>query len=103
MECATDISLKQILYDHDVHAWPQIQVAFQVRHLVEHSDGKVDKQFVANVKHTWRNSTWGQCGPSVTIGQKIGVNEQDVTATYEVMVEATTLLTQRLVQWASES
>jgi hypothetical protein len=79
--------------------WSQIRVAFEVRHLVEHRDGKVDADFRKHVDQFWANSTWGKRDPAVASVGKIVVEEQDVVDTYGAMCNATQRLTDALVQW----
>jgi hypothetical protein len=82
---------------HD-RAWPQIKTAFEIRHLIEHRDGKVDAAFRRKVQGVWRSSTW-----SLTQLQDLNVvevTERDMAATYEAMQSATRAITDNLVNWS---
>jgi hypothetical protein len=95
LECATGIKLQALLGKVNANHWPQIRVAFQVRHLVEHRDGKVDSRFrnAVGVK-LWVASSWGR-QPLEDL-QKVRVEPTDVAATYEAMIAATELLADQL-------
>jgi hypothetical protein len=99
---ATQIRLRDVLYAKDFHYWPQIYTAFQARHLVEHRDGKVDGRFRESVEQVWPNSSWGR-----RLGleglEKVVVEEEDVIATHDAMLNAAELLTNKALQWSSHT
>jgi hypothetical protein len=105
LEKATDINLPDVLNGKDFRCWPQIYTAFEVRHLVEHNDGKVDKKFRAkfrgNLAGLWQRSTWGKREPSLERLEKVVVEEEDVIETYTAMLNATSLLTEEVLRWSS--
>ena len=82
---ATHIELPKDLPAYDFSQWSQIQVAFAVRHLIEHRDGKVDTRFRENVQKFWDNSSWGKRGRLPDTLEKITVEEADVVHTYDAM------------------
>ncbi len=82
--------------------WSQICVAFEVRHLVEHLDGRVDAKFLRKVQKFWENSIWGKRSPSLDRLKRITVEEGDIESTYRAMREAASLLTDALVQWDTD-
>jgi len=81
--------------------WPQIFIAFEVRHLVEHRDGKVDHKFRRKVDPFWPQSSWGK-RLRIDRLRKVDVQEEDVVETCSAMCEASNLITAELVRWSSE-
>lgn len=69
-----------------VRTRPQIAVAFQVRHLVEHENGRVDERFQAAVKHEWKHTTWRS--RALTQGERVLVLDEDIRETADCMVRA---------------
>jgi hypothetical protein len=98
---ATDIRVPKDLPAFDFRKWSQIQVAFEVRHLIEHRDGRIDSEFRTHVRHFWPNSSWGRRGRLPSAPERITVDEADVVSTYEAMREAVRLVTDALVLWDS--
>jgi len=96
----TQIQLYEVLNAKDFHYWPQIYTAFEARHLVEHRDGKVDGRFRAAVARFWPTSSWGK-RLSLEGLEKVVVEEEDVIATYEAMLNATELLANEVLRWSS--
>jgi hypothetical protein len=99
---ATGIELPNALPSFDFSQWSQIQLAFEVRHLIEHRDGRVDPAFLVHVQNFWSNSSWGKRGGLPGTSERITVEEPDVGCTYEAMRQAARLLTDVLVQWDSK-
>lgn len=97
LQNVTDINAPKVLNQHDFRLWPQLQVAFEVRHLVEHRDGKVDTRFQDKVRRLWSNSSWKDRDPKTL--SKITVEATDVEVTHSAMVQATRLLTAELCSW----
>lgn len=93
----TGIDLRKLLNKQEFTLWPQIQVAFEVRHLVEHRDGRVDKEFRSKVRKVWSNSTWSRI--DLERVNKIIVEDRDVDRTHEAMVTACRTLTGGLLSW----
>src|SRR5262249_12339645 len=79
---STGIDLPAVLNRKHFHCWPQIRVAFEVRHSIEHRDGKIDRMFRNNVASVWSNSSWGQ-RQAIDQLEKVGVDAQDVAVTYD--------------------
>jgi hypothetical protein len=100
LQKATRIRLSNLLNAKNFHYWPQILTTFEVRHLVEHRDGKVDNQFRRSVDSCWSRSTWGK-RLSLEGLAKIEVEEEDVIETYTAMLDATDLLTNEVLRWSS--
>ena len=100
LERATHIRLPDVLNREDVRYWPQICTAFEVRHLVEHRDGKVDQQFRTNLLEFWTHSSWGR-RESLERLEKVVVEEEDVKETYTAMFKATGLITEEVLRWGS--
>jgi hypothetical protein len=98
---ATGIELPKGLTAYAFSQWSQIKVAFEVRHLIEHRDGRVDSDFQAHVQKFWSNSSWGKRGRLPDMLERITVEEADVGNTYDAMREAARLLTDALVHWDS--
>lgn len=97
---AANIQLRDVLNHKDYRSWPQIYTAFEVRHLVEHRDGKVDNGFRERLRAVWSNSSWG-VRESLQHLKKIAVEEEDVIQTYTAMLEATGLFTEAVLRWSS--
>jgi hypothetical protein len=85
----TGKSLPEELNTHTPKLWDQINTAFEVRHLVEHCDGKVDQKFIGKVQ--WKQSSW--CDFPVRDQAKIEVRRKDFEKTCEAMVQAAKLIT----------
>lgn len=104
VEQATGISVPKDLIrtDFEYSQWSQIRVAFEVRHLIEHRDGKVDCKFREHVEGFWDKSTWGKRDVEVTNLQKVTVEEEDVVSTHSAMCKASRVLTDALVEWNSK-
>jgi hypothetical protein len=98
LEKTTRIHLPDVLNRKDIHYWPQICTAFEVRHLVEHRDGRVDRQFRTNLVPFWGQSSWGRRS-SLERLEKVPVEEEDVKVTYATMFEATGLLSAEVLRW----
>jgi hypothetical protein len=69
--------------------WSQIETAFEVRHLVEHSNGKINHRFITGVP--WRQSSWS--GFDVRDQEQIEVRREDFAATQAAMVKAARIIT----------
>ncbi|HXM94203.1 MAG TPA: hypothetical protein VOA64_08120 [Candidatus Dormibacteraeota bacterium] len=96
----TNIHCKEVL---SKSYWPQIFTAFQVRHLVEHCDGKVDKTFRMKVDKFWRDSSWGRRqSQSLSELKKVVTEKEDVDETYAAMWESTELLSKEVLKWSSD-
>jgi hypothetical protein len=93
---STGIRLPDLLYRTNLRYWPQIHVAFEIRHLVEHRDGTVDPTFRKSVAQLWDTSSWGHREQLDGL-RKIRVEGEDVNATYEAMAHGAALLTQELL------
>lgn len=101
LQNATDINAPKVLNQHDFQLWPQLLVAFEVRHLLEHRDGKVDKKFQAKVGGLWSNSSWKD--RHLETMTKVTLEAKDVEITHEAMVQASRLLTAELCSWSLRS
>jgi hypothetical protein len=104
LDLITGVSLRDVLnHRHDRAGWAQIAVAFEVRHLIEHRDGKVDGRFrnSKTVQENWPHSSWKRV--SVSELDKVPVEHQDVVATYEAMMRATDVFTRSLLDWCVSS
>jgi hypothetical protein len=77
------ISLSGILGEK---TWPQIYCAFELRHLIEHRNGKVDARFRKRVIPHWRNSSWRDI--PLNIGSAIEIRQDDFERTFESMLKA---------------
>jgi len=98
----TEITLPNDLKDYEPSEWGQVQVAFQVRHLIEHLDGKVDDGFRRRVREFWKESSWGKTHHELDTLVKVTVNEIDVACTYNAMRQAAHSLTDALILWDSK-
>lgn len=83
---STGLSLSTILNRSDPSYWPQIHSAFAVRHLVEHTNGRVDTRFHDEIYPgpLWKRSSWGQ--GKVDIGDEIVIRGIDFEATLGAML-----------------
>lgn len=95
----TRIRLSDVLKRKNSHCWPQIYTAFEVRHLVEHRDGRVDKAFRTKLAKKWDQSSWGR-RDSLEQLKKVPVEAEDVIETCTAMLEATGLLTAEVLRWS---
>jgi hypothetical protein len=95
----TDIDLSENLPEYDFSRWSQVCVAFQVRHLIEHSDGKADSRFRNEVKKFWEHSTWGKRHPELDKVDRLRVDAADVWSSYAAMRDAARLLANALLKW----
>jgi hypothetical protein len=98
---ATSIKLPKGLPGYHFSQWSQLQLAFEVRHLIEHRDGRVDSDFRLHVGQFWEHSSWGRRGPLPNVAERITIQESDVDCTYEAMRQTARLLTEALVLWDS--
>lgn len=102
LKVATGIKLPKDLPNYDFALWSQIQVAFQVRHIIEHRDGKIDGDFLANVRTFWGHSSWSERNAPITARDRITVEESDVTCTHKAMHKAVSILTNLLAKASSD-
>ncbi len=80
--------------------WPQIRSAFQVRHALEHNNGRIDSVFLDKVKPgLWRNSSWGRRGEPLETGGKPDVCGPDVQDTQAAMLQAVPVLASVMSDW----
>jgi hypothetical protein len=98
----TGIELSENLPGYDFTRWSQVSVAFQVRHLVEHLDGKADPKFRREVQKYWCHSTWCKRHPDLEDLDRIRVELVDVDYTYTAMRDAARLLTHALLKWDAD-
>jgi hypothetical protein len=96
---ATRIQLSDVLNRKNVHNWPQIYTAFEVRHLVEHRDGRADNEFRTKLAQVWVQSSWGRRQRLERL-KKVPVEKEDVVETYTAMLDATELLTAEVLRWS---
>lgn len=82
-----------------IAGWSQVEVAFAVRHLVEHRNGRVDERFRRSVEHAWADSTWGRRSPEFP--RRVEVLREDFDTTYEVMSDASLLVIEKAIEAAS--
>lgn len=102
LEQATHIDLPHVLNRKNIRYWPQIYAAFEVRHLVEHRDGWVDREFVAKLGSMWVQSSWGRRDRLDRL-KTVPVEEEDVVETYTAMFEARGLLTTEVLRWGGQT
>jgi len=93
---STGIDIQHAVASADARAWSQIHSAFEVRHLIEHTNGKVDREFWNTVvtQPLWRNSSWG--GQKIDLGTKVEIRDQDFDQTFAAMVAATDIIAEQL-------
>ena len=80
---------------------PRSFLAFQVRHLIEHRNGRIDPQFRAIGQSLWKNSSWGQRITDLPARKKITVIESDLRETASAMGAALEALQAPCVALAS--
>jgi hypothetical protein len=66
LKLATGIDLRGIVANHNLAHWSQIQVGFEVRHLIEHCDGKIDTDFRKAVEGFWATQPGAVVLPCLT-------------------------------------
>jgi hypothetical protein len=86
---ATDKSLPVELDTRTAGLWNQIDTAFEVRHLVEHCNGRVNQKFINKVQ--WRQSSWRDF--AVSDQAQIEVRRKDFEETCAAMVGAAKIIT----------
>jgi hypothetical protein len=86
-------SLSNALNGHDPALWAQIHSAFEVRHLIEHRNGRVDQRFIDEVaSHAlWRKSSWSDL--PLANQAPVEVRAGDFDATCAAMVRAAEIIT----------
>jgi hypothetical protein len=70
--------------------------------LVVHRDGKVDGRFREAIREVWSDSSWGRRVGLERL-EKVVVEEEDVIATHDAMLNATELLTNDVLLWSSHT
>lgn len=90
--------LPQILNDHNYLIWPQLSVAFQVRHLIEHRNGHIDDSFRAHSSKLWVASSWGRRLGDLRLHAKVNVTKDDLQATADLMLDALSALEPRCLE-----
>lgn len=78
-----DLKLEVVVGDPH---YSQVRVAFEIRHKFEHTNGKVDKRFVDEVKNIMGKTSWKDDAERLsTVGSKIEIRYGDVERTSESM------------------
>jgi len=100
LERTTNIRIQSLLDAADLGHWPQIRVAFEIRHLVEHRDGKIDARFLdAVTPGLWCRTSWGARGRLETL-EKVRVEQNDVERTFDAMIAAVKIIGGALHGWS---
>jgi len=60
-------------------------VAFEVRHKVEHTNGRVDQKFIDQCRERLANTSWADRPQLLQLGTAITITGIDVKKTYEAM------------------
>jgi hypothetical protein len=91
-EHTTGKSLAKAVGKSDRRLWAQTHSAFEVRHLIEHTKGKVDRKFIEKVvlDDRWKTSSWADL--PVAKDKRIEIREKDFNATYEAMAAAAEII-----------
>ncbi|GAA4455833.1 hypothetical protein [Novipirellula rosea] len=95
LEDVTDIKLPSVAG----RLWPQIAITFGVRHLIEHGNGRVDEKFANEQTRNWSGSSFAR-SPVPGSGEKVVLQESDVQASYQSMIETVPLISSRLNDWS---
>jgi hypothetical protein len=66
------------------HYWGQIFCAFELRHLIEHRNGKVDPRFLKRVAGHWRTSSWADT--DLAEGKTVEIRQRDFDRTFDAML-----------------
>lgn len=98
-ESATAINIPKVISQRGPSLWQQIKVAFEVRHLIEHRDGRVDVRFREHVKPYWEHSSWGRLEVELEQVARVPVDNEDVIVTYDAMRQAAEAFMDALVRW----
>jgi hypothetical protein len=96
LETTTDIVLANLFLGGHEADWCQIRSAFQVRHLIEHTNGRVDQLFKTKVISgtDWTNSTWATL--HLRVKDKIPIRDEDFRKTFDAMIYAADLIAELL-------
>lgn len=96
---STGVDLQRAVTADNPRFWSQIHTAFELRHLIEHTNGKVDADFWNKVvpQGHWSNSSWGNI--DIAVGLKVDIREQDFDQTFLGMVAATDITAARLKEF----
>jgi hypothetical protein len=85
--------------------YPQLFVAFQIRHLVEHRNGRIDGTFIKRMSNRdgspsslWKNSTWGRAWP-LKVNEKIPVEIEDVQSLATAATQGADAMASAFLQW----
>lgn len=89
--------LDDLILARNPRYWAQIEVTFEVRHLVEHRDGRIDRQFRSAVASRWPRTSWGRRLDLGTIS-RIPVEGQDVVQAYRAMMRSTDIMQDALIK-----
>jgi hypothetical protein len=100
IEETTGMSCARLLNEANHKLWSQIDSAFQVRHLIEHTNATIDDGFMADIapKPSWQNSSWRDV--PVAVGSKIKVRLTDFDLTFQTMDAATDVIAPALAGYA---
>ena len=88
-----DISIRDVIVRADYRDWAQISTAFQIRHLLELTKCLAVGLFLGKVRKSWKSTSWADLTSEK--GVRIEIREVDFEATYDAMVRAAKLVTER--------
>lgn len=83
---AAGVDVRGVCKKADPKIWPQTFTAFQVRHIIEHRNGRVDADFRAQVHKLWGATTWGKRPPSLDEKVRVEVTKEDLLGTAKRML-----------------
>jgi len=75
----------------------QVLVAIEVRHKIEHTNGRIDSKFVCNCRNRLKSTSWGDRESDMKeVGNKVSISNKDVLATYSALVAVVNRLTNEI-------
>jgi hypothetical protein len=88
------IDLRHEICTHNHRVWSQIAMAFQVRHLLEHTNGEIDGEFLKKVGGDKKQSSWAD--HPFDKGLRIEMRDKDFDEIFDAMVNAAPIITDKL-------
>jgi hypothetical protein len=100
--CLCDVTKRSLAECIAGWQWPQIYWAFKVRHLIEHTNGKVDDKFQKSLnkwKPLTRECSWHDSLRDVKVGDKVPIRQEDFDKTYDALLYAVDAVTKVMEEY----